>query len=386
MEASWDERLAAASAARLALFQQIGTPSSDVIAPLIGPALTGGPSWPSRPAWRLIQRDDSVVLISDGLSDPWEEEEGAGFGLEVYVEVDAAELPGEASLTDVARSWLFAAVSEISNVIAGHGGVRALIEELGTVSVEVSGERFPEALRNEHGRVGVLLGVPARDLPQRVDYAGGGDAMLVAITVLALPELERIVAEGDEARREIAEHLASQEHGHRSRLDRAPVVEAGEGEHAEAEAEEVEGAEEGEELEAEVEEEAEPAAKAKQPAKKAKAAAKKAKPTAKKAKQAAKAGAKKAKPAAKAVAAKAGAKKEGKKPAAKAGAKKAAGKTPAAKAGAKKAAGKKPAAKAGAKKAAAKGKPAAAKAKQAARKQPAGKKSAAKGKSAAKRR
>jgi hypothetical protein len=224
MESTWDERLKTAGLARRAVYDRMGQISEDVLAPLIGPALTGGPRWPSRPAWRVIRRDGRVALASDGLSDPWESGPGAGYALEVFMETPAPVLPDDAPLTDLARTWLFSAVSEISNLIADHGGVRPLLEEFGSVSVEIDGSRFPEELRNEEGRVGVLLGLAARGVPDRIVYPEGGDARLLPITVLTRDELAHIVAGGDAARKELVGWLSESATGHLSVLDRPSAI------------------------------------------------------------------------------------------------------------------------------------------------------------------
>ena len=223
---TYAERLESAGNTRQAVYKTMGTPSEDVLAPLIGPVLTGGPTWPTRPAWRAIRRGETLILASDGLSDPWEDGEGegeAGYRLELFMEGPGDLLPEGAPLTELAGTWLFSAVAEISNTVANHGGVRDLLEELGSVSVEVDGDRFPASLRNEEGRVGVLLGVATKDLPDRIDYADD-DARLVALTVLTPDELETIVEKGAQARTAIAKALAASPTGHRSVLDRSSVI------------------------------------------------------------------------------------------------------------------------------------------------------------------
>lgn len=221
-----DERLSKISDARQAVFRAMGTMSEDVLAPIIGPALTGGPPWPTRPAWRMIDRGDTLVLSSDALSDPWdddEENDAAGYELEVFMEAPRNLFPDVRAITDLAPTWLFAAVSEVSSTLARHGGGRALVDELGTVSVEVDGERFPPELRNADGRVGVLIGVSARGVPSHIDYGSLGDARFLALTVLTPTELERIVDEGEEARNAIAAGLAASPTGHVSVLSRPSV-------------------------------------------------------------------------------------------------------------------------------------------------------------------
>jgi len=66
------QMLATACAARDAFYASLGSMDSDVLTPLINPAFSGGPRWPSlRQAWRVIRKPDSIIIASDGLSDPF---------------------------------------------------------------------------------------------------------------------------------------------------------------------------------------------------------------------------------------------------------------------------------------------------------------------------
>lgn len=214
--ADHDTRVAAAHAARLAFWRTLGDASDDVLAPLIGPALLGGTRWPTRPAWRVITRSARTAIASDALSDPWDDEYGIGFGLELWIETDT-------TLGVVIGSWMLAAIQEVSYTCAGHGGVRQLMDELHTISVEISGRAFPPELHNEHGRVGVLLGTPADDVPQWITMPEGR-TRLVPLTVLTLPELQYVVKNGEHGRNELARALAASPLGFRSRLDRDSVL------------------------------------------------------------------------------------------------------------------------------------------------------------------
>ncbi|MBL8943140.1 MAG: hypothetical protein JNK45_08345 [Myxococcales bacterium] len=210
-----DTRVAAATAARREAFGKLGIVDRDVLAPMIGPALLGGSRWPTRPAWRVIHRDGRTAIASDALSDPWDDEFGVGFGLEFWIEAD---VPVPVAI----GSWLMAAIHDVSYTAAGHGGVRRMLDELGTISIEIAGRPFPPALRNEHGRVGVLLGVPC-DLPTWLTLPEGR-ARLVPITLLTASELAHVVAHGDAGRIEVARRLAAAATGMRSDPGRVGVV------------------------------------------------------------------------------------------------------------------------------------------------------------------
>ncbi len=65
----------ASCAARGACWQTVGQVDSDVLAHLINPAFVGAPRWPAlRQAFTVVRRPETqtVVLASDGLSDPWD--------------------------------------------------------------------------------------------------------------------------------------------------------------------------------------------------------------------------------------------------------------------------------------------------------------------------
>jgi hypothetical protein len=210
-----DARVLRAKQARRDFYGQLGIVDNDVLAPVIGPALLAATRWPSRPAWRTITRDGRTAIASDALSDPWADEYGIGFGLDFWIEADER-------MPVVIGSWLMAAIHDVCFTASGHAGVRKLVDELGPISIEIAGRPFPAEMRNEHGRVGVLLGVPS-DLPQWMTLPEGR-ARLVPITVLTRAELDHVVKQKDAGRIEVARRLAASPSGMRSSLTRPSVV------------------------------------------------------------------------------------------------------------------------------------------------------------------
>ena len=92
------QMLAAACAARDACYASLGAMDADVLAPLLNPAFMGGPRWPSlRQGWRVIRRADTIIIASNGLSDPFEYDDDVfvprGHLLEVCIEVPLAASP-----------------------------------------------------------------------------------------------------------------------------------------------------------------------------------------------------------------------------------------------------------------------------------------------------
>ncbi len=209
-------RVAAATAARLQFFRTVGNAHAEQLRPLPGPAAIAGSRWPSRPGWRVIERAGRTAIASDSLSDPWDDEFGIGFGLELWIETDA-------QLGVIVGSWLASAMEEASYTVVGHGGVRTLLDEVGTVTLEVSGRAFPPHARAASGRVGLLLGVPTDAIPPWFTLPEGR-ARLAAMTVLTPRELAYVTTTGVTGRTELARYLASSNGGFLSRLDRTDAT------------------------------------------------------------------------------------------------------------------------------------------------------------------
>ena len=77
--ASAEKVLEASYHARDVCWQQLGTVDPDVLGHIINPAFMGGPRWPAlRQAFRVVRRPNgNVIIASDGLSDPFDDVEGA---------------------------------------------------------------------------------------------------------------------------------------------------------------------------------------------------------------------------------------------------------------------------------------------------------------------
>lgn len=86
-----------------------------------------------------------------------------GYSLEFFIETPASELG--TSPADVKASWQFQLLFTVSQLAAGHGSIRSIIDDMELLSTEAEGvaEAVPEAARGAHvnraGRVGALLGL-----------------------------------------------------------------------------------------------------------------------------------------------------------------------------------------------------------------------------------
>jgi hypothetical protein len=214
-----DELLQQIASARDAAYGTLGRMEGDVLTFMINPAFDGGPRWPSlRQAWRVIHRPGSTLLASDGLSDPFDDQEepSRGFGLECLIETDEP-------LEKISASWPFQVLVEVSQAAASHGSLRPLLADLKLLSLEVSGEGMPEPLVTADGCVGVMLGVPSTTLPSLLQTPAG-DVQLVTVKVLLAPELEYIRKKGAQGRLDLARRFAETGQEHLSRAHRPPVL------------------------------------------------------------------------------------------------------------------------------------------------------------------
>ncbi len=220
------QMLAAACAARDAFYATLGTMDADVLAPLVNPAFMGGPRWPSlRQAWRVIRRPDSVIIASDGLSDPFEDDDDVfvprGHLLEVCIEAPLAAFDGD----PVQASWLFDVIYQISQNVADHGSIDLLLQRHGSVSMVLDVQDAPEGLEDENEQVGVLLAQGASTIPP-LFATPYGEVMLLTATVLQPAELAYISEAEDKAqsRRDLAAALAASPSGHLSVAKRPAVI------------------------------------------------------------------------------------------------------------------------------------------------------------------
>lgn len=226
MDEEHERSCEATFAARDAAWQRLGETDPHVLAPIINPAFTGGPVWPNlRQAYRIIRGPLGVALASDGLSDPFDDTWNDpppqnGFALEVYAIADAID-------GSIVESWMFQVVAGAANVVAGHGHVHSLLDELGTLSLELSGVPIPaphqERFLGPTGRVGVLLGLRGEPVPSVID-GPVSSIRLVGLKLLTAAELAYILAHGDEGRREITARLERTPTPLVSSLERVSVV------------------------------------------------------------------------------------------------------------------------------------------------------------------
>lgn len=199
-----------------AYWNSVGTPDSELIGFLLNPMFTGAPAWPNtRQAYRVVRTPESLIIASDGMSDPRPVsgaqglEERFGFGLEVFIEVKGLQT---LSFQDITAHWAYAAVENLAKNAAAHGGICELLDELGTVSIELPIGAGPEGFLKPNGHLGGLINVPMGARAGTVETPIK-PVKVVPITILTPAEID-ICAVSEAARASLAEELVERASGH----------------------------------------------------------------------------------------------------------------------------------------------------------------------------
>ncbi|MGC5703364.1 suppressor of fused domain protein, partial [Pseudomonas sp. NFXW11] len=240
-----------AELARIALFdagaaalerhwQAVGRCEADVLGFAISPGFMGGPHWPStRQAYRIVRRNQGIILATEGLSDPFDgvegDELGNGFEMELFIQTPdipahAQGAPGDVS--PFADSWTFELLRCVAGTVADAGGYIPRLERYGVLSLELPGvsqsramsEQLPAQFVSSDDCVGVLIGAPAADFPTQVEGMPLSAVTLVPVVLITASELEYVRNGGAQARQDLADRLNAAGVGHVSHLQRASVI------------------------------------------------------------------------------------------------------------------------------------------------------------------
>jgi len=216
----------------------IGTVERDVLSYIISPSFSGGPYWPStRQAYRVVRRGDTVIIATEGLSDPFDDAEGMGNGFEMELFIETADIPEHArgplgEVDPFKRSWAFELVEHVAKTVADAGGITHQLEQHGALSLEMPGfsrshhmsDQLPKLFVTDDDSTGVLLGAPEPDFPTRLDDMPLSPVRLVPVVLITASELEYVRDGGRGAREDLVSRLKAAGIGHMSSLRRASVV------------------------------------------------------------------------------------------------------------------------------------------------------------------
>ena len=96
--------------------------------------------------------------------------------------------------------WQLQLLYNVVHHIAGHGGIKELLERHGLLSMELSSIDVMEPFRDEEGRVGVLLGLDSIHIPPSIE-GPASNIRLVSIKILTSRELQYVLRHGDAGRK-----------------------------------------------------------------------------------------------------------------------------------------------------------------------------------------
>ncbi len=222
---------------RDAFWATIGTVETDMLGHLISPSLLGGPVWPTmRQAYRVIRRDGTTLIATDGMSDPFDDGGDVnGFECELFIETAdlSPEVAGSVGVIDPVRnSWAFELLSHVAGMIAEAGGARAQFDRYGALSMEVPGvsqsgaikAALPDRFVTADDALGLLIGGPAPDFPDRIGDMPLSPVRLLPLVILTAAELGEVRAGDSSTRDALVNRLAATPTAHRSSLTRASVV------------------------------------------------------------------------------------------------------------------------------------------------------------------
>ncbi|MCW4463032.1 suppressor of fused domain protein [Sphingomonas sp. BT-65] len=234
--------LETSQARRDAFWSEVGMVERDVLGHLISPGLLGGPAWPTtRQAYRVVRRSGGAILIAtDGMSDPFDGAEEVppvnGFECELFIEVtdlpiEHAGTPGE--IEPVKHSWAFELLTHVAGMIAKAGGAKQQFDHYGVLSMELPGVSRSDAIAavlpprfvTADDALGILIGGPAPDFPDRIADMPLSPVRLLPIVILTAAELAEIRAGDEDTREALAGQLGRTMSGHRCDFVRASIVE-----------------------------------------------------------------------------------------------------------------------------------------------------------------
>ncbi|MWV29985.1 hypothetical protein [Rathayibacter iranicus] len=204
-----DERRALAEAVaedRAAAWRGVGTLDRTVVISTEDPGVRGGARWPTdHRAFLRVDRGSSVVITTDGLSDPFDRlaHPGIGLGLELCLETSAVRGVPTAEFW---KHWHFRLLYEA----ARRATLQGVCCRAGLDTARLAGADAPAAWADDQGTVGVLFGLRSPGLPERLELATG-DADLVTVTPLR-PQEYAWAAVDATARTEIAARLRALPH------------------------------------------------------------------------------------------------------------------------------------------------------------------------------
>jgi hypothetical protein len=201
-----DPRIATGHARLDKHWAAIGASDPDLIAYMVNPMFHSKPAWPNtRQAYRVVRLSGSLIIASDGLSDPFvgsDRTDVQGFGCEVYIE--APQLAG-ADFATLRDSWAFRVIENFAMNVAYWGGLSQQIANQGILSTEFDMRGvLPDAALAADGSAGFLVNLSPPDRQICIDDMPFGPVDIIALTLITPTELIQLRSGGAAAREALA--------------------------------------------------------------------------------------------------------------------------------------------------------------------------------------
>jgi len=214
--------------ARDTYWKNIGAIDEDVIAHMVSPEFMGAPAWPTtRQAYKIIRTDTTLIITSDGLSDPFtdcaeHEIKMNGFGGEVFIET--ADLV-DASFDEITKSWYYEAIEMWARNVAHYGGINMRLEKYGVMSMELPIQSAPDDWKTETGNVGFLVNCKMKQREYEITEAPLSTIKVISLMAIRPDELNFVIEGGQDGRDSLVSSLEKNGFIHLSGFERPSVLE-----------------------------------------------------------------------------------------------------------------------------------------------------------------
>lgn len=206
--------------AREAYWNKVGVSDPELFGYAICPELKGHPAWPTqRQSFRIVRTENSMIIASEGLSDPFAAFRGPtdvnGYGLEVFIELH------QWNKTDADRlraGWAYKAIEQFARLCAHGGGMLDVFDEHGVVSLDLPSNCVPPEwiVEGIAEPAGALVNLPVPPGRGEMTEAPLSPIRVVPLTLIFPEELEDCVVGGASERRGLANDLLTTGYGHKT--------------------------------------------------------------------------------------------------------------------------------------------------------------------------
>lgn len=206
--------------ARDVYWDQIGDTDPELLSTPATDTDPNAVAWPGgKKIFRLVRTGNSLIIATDGLSDPFADGTGPtdrnGFGMEVFIEVPGWQ---DVEASRIVNCWAFLALRKFADVVAKSRGLTTTLSHHGVMSLELPALAAPPRWRDASvgGNPGALIDVPLPPGLNRIADMPLSEVRVVPLTLIYPEELQACVKGGRTERRTLADDLLVTGQGHRT--------------------------------------------------------------------------------------------------------------------------------------------------------------------------